>query len=190
MTAISTPDQLERRMTDASRPAPPSWNDGDTRQSRLRGGIRCSTLTAARRCIRQRRQLSCEKPNYSQMQFLLDELPTAFNEDPSVAERPEYRARIDNEQSELGVSAIATALVELCARFPLLSSIDGSGPFPTGDLRHCCAVRWQSASCARSSGDGSNDRGRVKPAGAESVGFESELAVAVARLDALSGCDE
>ena len=60
--------------------------------------------------------LWCEKPDYPQLLFMLDELHRAAAADPSLAERPEYRALLDGDhvaQSEIGLERIAFALLDL-----------------------------------------------------------------------------
>lgn len=62
--------------------------------------------------------LWCERPRYAQLEFLLGELRRAADADPSLGARAEYRALLagDTEaQADLGLPAIAAALVELCA---------------------------------------------------------------------------
>ncbi len=62
--------------------------------------------------------LWCERPNYVQLEFLLDQLATAVAADPALAEREEYRALLQRDhdaQSELGLERIALALVDLCS---------------------------------------------------------------------------
>ena len=61
--------------------------------------------------------LWCEKPNYVQLEFMVDELRRAVAADPALAERDEYRALLEQDrtaQSEMGLERIAFALLELC----------------------------------------------------------------------------
>ena len=60
--------------------------------------------------------LWCEKPQYLQLLFMLDELRRAAAADPSITTRPEFRALIERDhaaQAELGLERIALALVQL-----------------------------------------------------------------------------
>ena len=60
--------------------------------------------------------LWCEKPQYLQLLFMLDQLQRAAAADPSIATRPEFRALIERDhaaQAELGLERIALALVQL-----------------------------------------------------------------------------
>ena len=62
--------------------------------------------------------LWCEQPSYAQLEFLLGELRRAAEADPTLVDRPEYRALLDGDteaQATLGLPTIASALVELCA---------------------------------------------------------------------------
>mgnify|MGYP001827203254 CR=1 FL=1 len=61
--------------------------------------------------------LWCEKPNYVQLEFMVDELRRAVGADPTLAERDEYRVLLEHDrsaQSEMGLERIAFALLELC----------------------------------------------------------------------------
>ncbi|MCH7788573.1 MAG: haloacid dehalogenase-like hydrolase [Acidobacteria bacterium] len=58
----------------------------------------------------------CEKPNYTQLEFLLAELGHAVAADASVGERDEYRAILDGDRQALGaigLERVAFALVDL-----------------------------------------------------------------------------
>jgi phosphoserine phosphatase len=61
--------------------------------------------------------LWCEKPNYVQLDFMIDGLRRAVGADPALAERDEYRALLEQDraaQSDIGLERIAFALLELC----------------------------------------------------------------------------
>ncbi len=60
--------------------------------------------------------LWCERPNYPQLMFMLDELRRAVGADPKLADRAEYRALIEHDaaaQADIGLERIAMALLEL-----------------------------------------------------------------------------
>jgi phosphoserine phosphatase len=112
---------LTRRLTSTSDTNRlPSWNDGDTRQKILEFIDAASDLPVERRVavFDNDGTLWCEKPAYIQLLFMLDRLRKAVEDDPSLAERAEYKALIENDeklQADLGLPAIAMALVELGA---------------------------------------------------------------------------
>ncbi|MEV0458599.1 HAD family hydrolase [Catellatospora methionotrophica] len=61
--------------------------------------------------------LWCEKPNYTQYDFLVRTLHAAAEQDGGLGDRPEYRALLDGDRAalgELGLQRIAMALLELC----------------------------------------------------------------------------
>jgi phosphoserine phosphatase len=98
----------------------PSWNDGSTRRAILDFLEAADALPVGQRVavFDNDGTLWCEKPNYIQLLFLLDELHRAVEADPALADRDEYRALLDDDkakQAEVGLPAIARALVELCA---------------------------------------------------------------------------
>ncbi|WP_040493037.1 HAD family hydrolase [Ilumatobacter nonamiensis] len=97
-----------------------SWNDGPTRQSILDFVAAADDLPVEQRVavFDNDGTLWCEKPSYTQLLFMLGELHRAVAADATVGERSEYRALLDDDkakQAELGLPAIAMALVELCA---------------------------------------------------------------------------
>jgi hypothetical protein len=60
--------------------------------------------------------LWCEKPQYLQLLFMVDQLRQAVAADPSLAAQPEFRALIEHDraaQAELGLERIAMALLQL-----------------------------------------------------------------------------
>ncbi len=98
----------------------PSWNQGRTRSALLDFIDAADELPVEDRVavFDNDGTLWCEKPAYPQMLFMLDELRRAVGDDPSLAEREEYRALIDHDsaaQAEIGLERIADALLELCA---------------------------------------------------------------------------
>ncbi|MGA9277832.1 MAG: hypothetical protein WBV89_12780, partial [Ilumatobacter sp.] len=98
----------------------PSWKDGAARQSIIDFVAAADQLPVDERVavFDNDGTLWCEKPSYIQLLFMLSELHSAVAEDASLADRPEFKALIENDkakQAELGLPAIAFALVELCA---------------------------------------------------------------------------
>jgi hypothetical protein len=96
----------------------PSWSDGQTRQAILDFIEAAAEIPAERRVavFDNDGTLWCEKPAYVQLLFMLDELGRAVRHDPALGERAEYRALLEDDkpaQAELGLPAIAMALVEL-----------------------------------------------------------------------------
>jgi phosphoglycolate phosphatase-like HAD superfamily hydrolase len=98
----------------------PSWNDGPTRTALLSFVDAADALPIEERVavFDNDGTLWCEKPNYPQLLFMLDELGRAATADPTLASREEYRALIDRDvdaQAAIGLERIAFALLELCA---------------------------------------------------------------------------
>ncbi len=96
-----------------------SWNPGPTRSALLDFIDAADALPVEDRVavFDNDGTLWCEKPMYPQLLFMLDELRRAIGADPSLAEREEYRALIDQDrsaQAEIGLERIAFALLELC----------------------------------------------------------------------------
>ena len=96
----------------------PSWRPGPTRDSLT------SFLDASEQVPVERRvavfdndgTLWCEKPNYVQMEFFLHVLGVAVDHDPSIADRREYRALLDDDGADvvaMGIERVVFALVEL-----------------------------------------------------------------------------
>ena len=97
-----------------------SWNDGPTRDALIEFIDAADSLPVEDRVavFDNDGTLWCEKPNYPQLLFMLDELGRAAAADPTVASREEYRALIDRDaaaQAAIGLERIAFALLELCA---------------------------------------------------------------------------
>lgn len=98
----------------------PSWTAGPTRDSIVEFISAAEALPLDQRVavFDNDGTLWCEKPEYTQLLFMLDQLHLAVEQDAALADRPEYRALIDDDkakQAELGLPAIAMALVELGA---------------------------------------------------------------------------
>ncbi len=98
----------------------PSWNDGPTRDALIGFVDAADSLPVEDRVavFDNDGTLWCEKPNYPQLLFMLDELGRAAAADPALAAREEYRALIDGDvdaQAAIGLERIAFALLELCA---------------------------------------------------------------------------
>jgi phosphoserine phosphatase len=98
----------------------PSWRQGPTREAVL------AFLDAADKLPPERRvavldndgTLWCEKPQYTQVEFMLHELTRAVAERPELAERAEYRAILDRDRAalgQLGLPRVALALAQLHA---------------------------------------------------------------------------
>jgi len=107
----------------------PAWNHGPTRTAVLDFVDAADALPVESRVavFDNDGTLWCEKPNYPQLMFMLDELRRAAASDPTLAERLEYRVLLDNDvhaQAEIGLERIAFALIELCS---------GIGPEEFGD---------------------------------------------------------
>ncbi|MGA7270704.1 MAG: HAD family hydrolase, partial [Acidimicrobiia bacterium] len=96
----------------------PSWNEGDTRR-RLLDFLDESTQAAPERRVAvfdNDGTLWCERPNYPQLAFFLQELRQAVERDPDLANRPEYDALLSGEGpavAEMGLERLALALIEI-----------------------------------------------------------------------------
>ncbi len=98
----------------------PSWNDGSTRRAVIDFLDSIDEVPVEQRVavFDNDGTLWCEQPQYIQLLFMLDQLRQALAVDASLGERPEFRALIERDtgaQAELGITAIAMALVELSA---------------------------------------------------------------------------
>lgn len=114
------PAPTVRLTNERTEPVLPSWNDGATRRAILDFVAAADALPLEQRVavFDNDGTLWCEKPNYLQLQFMVAELHRAVENDRTLADRPEYRAVLGDDraaQAELGLPAIAQALVELCA---------------------------------------------------------------------------
>jgi phosphoserine phosphatase len=108
----------------------PSWRAGATRDA-LTGFLDALAEVAPEDRVAvfdNDGTLWCEKPEYPQYEFFVDALRAAVAQDPDVGDRPEYRALLDGDRSEiaaLGLPRIALALADLfagieAARFEML----------------------------------------------------------------------
>jgi len=97
----------------------PSWNNGPTKRSLLEFLDASESVPVEDRVavFDNDGTLWCEKPDYVQLEFMLDELARAVADDQALGTREEYRALLEHDtavQAELGLPRIALALVELC----------------------------------------------------------------------------
>jgi phosphoserine phosphatase len=98
----------------------PSWNSGPTKTALLEFLAASNDVPVHDRVavFDNDGTLWCEKPNYPQLMFMLDELRRAVAVDPALADREEYRALIEHDavaQADIGLERIAMALLELDA---------------------------------------------------------------------------
>ena len=102
-------------MTDA---VLPSWREGTTRRALLDFFDRVDEIPPADRVavFDNDGTLWCEKPNYTQLEFLIVELKAAIEADPTLADKEEFRAIVDGDRAalaELGLERVVFALVDL-----------------------------------------------------------------------------
>ena len=98
----------------------PSWQNGATRTAIIDFLDRVDEIPPDERVavFDNDGTMWCEKPNYPQLEFMLDELRHAVDADPSVAERAEFQAILAGDRDtigQLGLERIALALVDLHA---------------------------------------------------------------------------
>jgi len=96
----------------------PSWRRGAAKTALLDFLLAARTVPVAERVAMFDNDgtLWCEKPQYLQLLFMLDQLQRAVAADPAIAARPEFRALIEDDhaaQAELGLERIALALIQL-----------------------------------------------------------------------------
>jgi phosphoglycolate phosphatase-like HAD superfamily hydrolase len=96
----------------------PSWNDGPTKDTLVDLLHGVADIDPARRVavFDNDGTLWCEKPNYTQFDFLVGELLEAVATTPELRVRPEYAALLDGDAEAMhavGLIPIAHALVEL-----------------------------------------------------------------------------
>ena len=96
----------------------PSWRDGATRDAILAFLDRVDEIPLEQRVavFDNDGTMWAEKPNYTQLEFLLHELTTAIDADASLSERPEFRALLDHDRDaleEMGLERVVFALVDL-----------------------------------------------------------------------------
>jgi phosphoglycolate phosphatase-like HAD superfamily hydrolase len=105
-------------MTTPSDDPLPSWRDGAVKHALLDFLVAARTVPVAERVAMFDNDgtLWCEKPQYLQLLFMLDQLREAVAADPSLAAQPEFRALIEHDhaaQAALGLERIAMALLQL-----------------------------------------------------------------------------
>ncbi len=103
-------------MTD--QPILPSWRKGATRTAILSFFDQIDEISPAERVavFDNDGTMWAEKPNYTQIEFWLAELRTALAIDPSLADRPEFKAVLDKDQAilhEMGIERVGTAFLDL-----------------------------------------------------------------------------
>jgi phosphoserine phosphatase len=105
-------------MTTPSDDPLPSWRDGAVKRALLDFLVAARTVPVAERVAMFDNDgtLWCEKPQYLQLLFMLDQLRQAVAADPSLAAQPEFRALIEHDhaaQAAFGLERIAMALLQL-----------------------------------------------------------------------------
>lgn len=101
-------------------PVLPSWRDGKTRTSILEFLDQVEDIPPEDRVavFDNDGTMWAEKPNYTQVAFWLLEMQVAIAADPSLADRPEFRAVLDHDMEkihEMGLEGLATAFLDLFA---------------------------------------------------------------------------
>lgn len=96
----------------------PSWREGRARLAVIEFLERTRDLEVEKRVavFDNDGTLWCEKPNYIQLDFFVDELRRRTHERPDLADRPEYGAVLRGDvgaMAQLGMERIALALVDL-----------------------------------------------------------------------------
>ncbi len=99
-------------------PMLPSWRAGATRSAILSFLDRVDEIPPAERVavFDNDGTMWCEKPNYTQLEFMLGEMQTAVAADASLADTPEFRALIDGDRAaiaEMGLERVVMALVDV-----------------------------------------------------------------------------
>ena len=97
-----------------------SWREGETRASILRFLDKVGEIPPRERVavFDNDGTMWAEKPNYTQLEFLLLELKNAVAEKPELGDKPEYRAVLDGDRDALhtmGLERLATSLLDLFA---------------------------------------------------------------------------
>lgn len=97
-----------------------SWRPGPTLDAIMEFLDAVTDLPVEARvaCFDNDGTLWCERPGYVQFDFLIDVLNGALRSDPSLAERAEFKAVLDEDTvkvGELGMARVAMALTGLCA---------------------------------------------------------------------------
>ncbi|MCP4227618.1 MAG: haloacid dehalogenase-like hydrolase [Actinomycetia bacterium] len=98
----------------------PSWRQGATREAIVDFLDQVDEIPPSERVavFDNDGTMWCEKPNYTQLDFLVLELSQAVARDPRLAERAEYRAVLDRDMEAvqaMGLEGVATALLDLFA---------------------------------------------------------------------------
>jgi phosphoglycolate phosphatase-like HAD superfamily hydrolase len=101
-------------------PVLPSWREGATRSAILEFLDQVDEIPPDDRVavFDNDGTMWAEKPNYTQLEFILLELKNAVATDPGLSDRPEYRAILDRDRhtlAELGLEQIATSILDLFA---------------------------------------------------------------------------
>jgi phosphoserine phosphatase len=96
----------------------PSWRPGSSRESVVRFLESSTEIPPEQRLavFDNDGTLWCEKPEFTQMLFYLDQLRAAVSEQPDLGSRAEYAALLEGDRSAIatmGLERLALALVEL-----------------------------------------------------------------------------
>lgn len=96
----------------------PSWRDGATRSAIVSFLDRVDEIPPSERVavFDNDGTMWCEKPQYTQLEFMLAELASAVDADDSLGEKPEFRALLNRDQdalAEMGLERVIFALVDL-----------------------------------------------------------------------------
>jgi phosphoserine phosphatase len=96
----------------------PPWRDGDPRDSILAFLDRVDEIPPIDRVavFDNDGTMWCEKPNYTQLEFMLVELKAAIAADPSLADKEEFSALVNGDMAavgEMGLERVVFALVDL-----------------------------------------------------------------------------
>ena len=103
-----------------STPILPSWREGETRTAILAFLDQVDHIPPAQRVavFDNDGTMWCEKPNYTQLEFILVELNKAVAEKPELGDNPEYRAILDGDTETLhaiGLEQLGASLMDLFA---------------------------------------------------------------------------
>ena len=112
--AWSTAYQPEETMTDRL----PSWRPGHARDAILAFLDGCGDVPVDERVayLDNDGTMWCEKPSYVQLDFFVDALQQRTEQDPSLADRPEFAAVLSGDMAaigEIGLAKVAGALAAL-----------------------------------------------------------------------------
>ncbi|MFW2335738.1 HAD family hydrolase [Ilumatobacter sp.] len=96
----------------------PSWRNGATRSAIVSFLDRVHEIPPSERVavFDNDGTMWCEKPQYTQLEFMLAELASAVGADDSLGAKPEFRALLDRDQealAEMGLERVIFALVDL-----------------------------------------------------------------------------